>query len=253
MNPWQLYDDLIDAVPADVRVRDAQISRFAQVTNDAGGCGLALADRSGSREPRGPELVVDRSLRDVAALAKSWDFQLAGLGVAALNSWFNTAERVVAAGAQSEDRDCFEMRADRVGGKRVGVIGHFAGLDRLWAASELVVLERGPRAGDLPDPACEYELPSCDEVYITGTTLANKTLPRLLELSRDAHTVLVGPSVTFAPEVYGDLVDEIAGSWVAQPAEATQLVRLGGSMRSVKHVFTRFNWIGARSDDSGNQ
>jgi uncharacterized protein (DUF4213/DUF364 family) len=242
-NPWQLYDDLIDALPAGVTVDDCVISRFALVSTSAGGHGLALADRAGRRVPRDPESVVGRDLRSVASLAKSWDFELAALGVAAMNSWFNTEQRVVDAGATliGADGDSFVVHAQRVAGRRVGVVGHFAGLRHLTAADELIVLERDAHGDDYPDPACEYLLAGCDEVFITGTAVTNKTLPRLLELAADARTVLVGPSTPFAPEVYGSRVDEIGGAWVADANLAGRLARMGASMRSMKQVFTRFN------------
>ena len=59
--------------------------------------------------------------------------------------------------------------------------------------------ERRPLGGDLPDQAGEYLLGRQDCVCITGSAVANKTLPRLLELSRSAYVVLVGPSVPLAP------------------------------------------------------
>ena len=242
-NPWQLYDDLVDALPADVVVDDCVVSRFALVATSAGGHGLALADRAGRRAARVPGSVIGHDLRSVAALAKSWDFELAALGVAAMNSWFNTEQRVLDSAATliGDDGDSFVVHAERVAGRRVGVVGHFAGLRHLEAAGELIVLERDPRGDDYPDPACEYLLPGCDEVYITGTAVANKTLSRLLELAAGARTVLVGPSTPFAPEVYGGRVDEIGGAWVADAAMAGQLARMGASMRSMKQVFTRFN------------
>lgn len=243
-NPWQLYDDLIDAVPADIRVVDALVSRFALVRTDAGATGLALADRAGRREPP-PEAVIGAPLRSVAALVKSWDFQQAALGVAALNAFFNTEVRVHAFrdALIGADEDVFTLLAPLLPGRKVGVIGHFAGLPRLAAARELVVLERDPSGDDLPDPAAEYELPSCDLVIITGTTVANKTLPRLLSLASNARVVLVGPTTPFAPEVYGDRVAQLATARVCEPGRCADLVRLGASMRTVKQTLTRFNAV----------
>ena len=61
------------------------------------------------------------------------------------------------------------------------------------------ILEREPKSGDYPDSACEYLLPECDLVVITGSAAINKTLPRLLELSRNAEVVLTGPTVSCCP------------------------------------------------------
>ena len=50
----------------------------------------------------------------------------------------------------------------------------------------------------MPDTAAEYVLPTCDYVFITGSAFVNKTMPRLLELSRGALTIIVGPSAPAA-------------------------------------------------------
>ena len=113
-NPWQLYDDLVDALPEDVVVDDCVVSRFALVATSAGGHGLALADRAGRRAARVPGSVIGQDLRSVAALAKSWDFELAALGVAAMNSWFNTEQRVLDSAAtligDAPCPDCWSWR-----------------------------------------------------------------------------------------------------------------------------------------------
>ena len=77
-------------------------------------------------------------------------------------------------------------------GKKVAVIGHFPGMEVGRRACGLTVLERNPQEGDLPDFAAEYVLPEQDYVFITGTALTNKTMPRLLELSEHATVGLVG-------------------------------------------------------------
>src|SRR5690606_20426883 len=78
--------------------------------------------------------------------------------------------------------------------------------------AELIILERTPQEGDLPDFAAEYLLPQQDYVFITGTAITNKTLPRVLELSRDAFVAIVGPSLAFAPWWFEYGVDLLAGS-----------------------------------------
>lgn len=66
-NAWQFYDDLVDALPAGVPVTQVALSRFAMVRTEIGGCGLALADRGGRREPRTSDVWQGRDLRSVAA------------------------------------------------------------------------------------------------------------------------------------------------------------------------------------------
>ena len=55
-------------------------------------------------------------------------------------------------------------------------------------------------------------------MFITGSALVNKTLPRLLELSRDAYTILTGPSVPLCPALLDLGVDRLAGMAVRDRA-----------------------------------
>lgn len=244
-NPWQLYDDLIDLVPADLRVSAWALGEVALVRDDAGGCGIASRQRGG---PSGgdPMPRTGERLRDVAALVKSWDFATASLGSAALNCALNTSARVTAlsgSGTSTGDRDVFARDAPRLRGRRVAMVGHFShGIRALEGLCDLTVLERDPRGDDLPDPACEYVLPACDAVYITGMALANKTLPRLAALSAQARTVLTGPSSPFAPEVLpGWGIDQIAGSWVTDAGLAADLVAHGATMPRTRPATRRFS------------
>jgi uncharacterized protein (DUF4213/DUF364 family) len=93
----------------------------------------------------------------------------------------------------------------------VAVVGHFPYLGRLKASASLVVLERDPRPGDLPDAAAEYVLPFQDFVFVTGTAIINKTLPRILELSQKATVALVGPSTPLTPVLFEHGISALAG------------------------------------------
>ena len=48
-------------------------------------------------------------------------------------------------------------------------------------------------------------------VITTASTLVNKTLPHLLELSKDAYTILAGPSCPMCSELLDFGIDRIAG------------------------------------------
>ena len=61
----------------------------------------------------------------------------------------------------------------------------------LDGASEVYIIERRPKPGDYPDSACEYLLPDCDIVIMTASAAINKTLPRLLELSKNSRIKLI--------------------------------------------------------------
>jgi uncharacterized protein (DUF4213/DUF364 family) len=187
-----------------------------------GGMGLAMAF---PRPPgTGQELrasLAGRPLRDVAEGLRSWDLSVAAIGMAAVNAHYNQRDRLEELlGRGLTGPVCepvFVTMADEVAGRKVAVVGHFPGLERLAARCELTVLEREPQPGDLPDPAAEYLLPEQDYVFITGTTVINKTLPRLLQLCAGARVVLVGPSVPFTTALFDLGVDVLAGSVVVDP------------------------------------
>ena len=239
-NPWALYDQLIDGVPDDIAVLDYALGvSWSYVTAECG-CGVAMTMRGGAESVRGADWR-PTDLKSMARLAKSWSLQDAVLGVAALNAWYSRRELLDPLGAVYEEarrlapaqrkREAFREFRPAMAGKRVAVIGHFPHmLDLAEHCAELTVLERNCQAGDLPDPACEYVLPSQDLAFITGTTFTNKTLPRLLELTRDAVCVMTGPSVVADPRLFEHGVDVLAGSVVGDP-ELTAFCAKNGSGR----------------------
>ncbi|MBN2702219.1 MAG: hypothetical protein JXR29_12305, partial [Methylothermaceae bacterium] len=125
----------------------------------------------------------------------------------------------------------FDYFLPRLQGKRVAVVGRYPGLERYAESLDLIVLERNPGAGDLPDPACEYVLPEAEWVFLTGSSLPNKTFPRLAELSRNANLVLMGPTVPWLTELRDFGVDFIAGTQVVDEAALRRIVAEGGGTR----------------------
>jgi len=65
-------------------------------------------------------------------------------------------------------------------------------------------------------------------VFITGSTLINKTLPRLLQLSRNAFVTLLGPSTPMAPCLFKYGIDMLAGTVVYEREKVWSLIRESG-------------------------
>lgn len=166
----------------------------------------------------------------------SWDEAQASVGLAVLNAGLN--------GPGSCQREAapllldvpghltvFEHFRARLKGQRVVVIGRYPGLDRLWQDLPYTCLERCPGDKDLPDSAAEFLLPDADWVFITASSLLNKTLPRLLQLSAQARVVLMGPSLPWSRGWQAFGVDYLAGVRVVDGAAAQQVVAEGGGTR----------------------
>lgn len=231
---WAVYDMLASGLPEGARVDAfaAGISWFG--VRAGGGLGLAMSPRETPVRIGPAGRVAGSPLHEIAALARSWDFGEAALGVAALNAHYNQPAR---ARASAEAAGCvfsgtgasvFSRMLPRIAGHRVAVVGHFRGIEDLARVCKLTILERRPQPGDLPDPACEAVLPESDYVFITGSTLINKTLPRLLELARGAFVCLAGPTTPLAPGLFKFGVNLLAGLVVENPDEVWPAVQEGG-------------------------
>ncbi len=230
---WTIYNALVDTIVSDERIRSfaAGINWFSVRGEHA--LGLAMAPAEGYSAVSLAGQVAGTRLSEAAQLCKSWNWPDASLGMAALNAYHNeprrVAEWVAKAGLKEHECNVFDQLAPRIKGKKVAVIGHFHGLDAVANICELTILERKPQRGDMPDPACEVVLPQSDYVVITGTTMLNKTLPRLLELSKGAYVALAGPSVTLWPGWFEHGVSMLAGVLVETPDKVHQLVQEGGA------------------------
>ncbi len=238
---WAIYDRLLEEIPEDAVVNACLVGRNWTVV-DSGWMGLAMTYRGDSIGTTLKPPHAGRRLSDMAACLKSWNLYEASLGMAAVNSYYNTPERVGSWLNKPLDAirgsGALTDLLNSISGKKVVVIGHFPNMKAMAERCDLTVLERNPQDGDLPDSAAEYVLPEQDFVFITGMTVTNKTLPRLLVLSTQATVVLMGPSVPLAPWWFEQGVDVLAGMIVVDPAQAWRYCQEGG----MKGPFENGGW-----------
>ncbi|WP_052038054.1 Rossmann-like domain-containing protein [Clostridium drakei] len=161
--------------------------------------------------------------------------------MAAINSAFNNSSQVmditgnqIGKSNDPEKYNAFKILEPNMKDKKVAVIGHFPGIDKLNEICELSILERDPQPGDYPDSACEYLLPEQDFVFITGTAFTNKTMPRLLQLCKKADIVLVGPSVPISKILFNYGVKLIASFVVVEQDLIWKAVQEGKKMNIFK-------------------
>jgi len=241
-DPWSIYNLLSGGIPADLAVNSCLVGQNWIVV-DSTGTGLAMNCRGGTgvRSLKPPH--AGRSVRVMAEYLKSWNLGEASLGMAAVNSFYNTPERLtdwLSRPLESlHGKGALVDMLDRIAGKKVAVVGHFPDMDEAAENCDLVVLERQPQDGDLPDFAAEYVLPQQDYVFITGTTITNKTLPRLLQLAKNAVTVLLGPSIPLVPWWFDHGVDVLAGTVVVDRESVWRHCQEGG----LKAPFDNGAWM----------
>jgi hypothetical protein len=180
----------------------------------------------------------NRKIVDVAQWIRSWDMHEAIIGQAAINSVLNQHHlknatlQALPHHPIAANLAVFDYFLPHLKGQKVTIVGRYPHLEKYEGFLDLTVIERYPSAeNDVLDSACEFILPQSDWVFLTATSLTNKTFPRLAELSKSAHTVLMGPSVPWLPELVEFHIDFLAGVTVEEPHVLYQTIAEGGGTR----------------------
>ena len=235
----EYYDILINGIPEGIEVRRIIHGKaWTGAELDNGSFGIAMRTAGQSIKRLFPSLVG----MEAAAAAKavmSWNMEEASEGMAVINAFYNSASRMASLGC----RDRYNRRVTagmETEGKKIALIGHLKlHPDALRGAKEVNIIERDPSEGDYPDSACEYILPGCDIVIITGSAAVNKTMPRLLELAEAAQTIVVGPTVPLCPELKSCGIARLSGLVVTDRAGiAGWMTEVSGSPYPFGETFT---------------
>lgn len=208
---FELYDLLIEEIHTDAVVTNTLMGECWTAIETENHFGMAMTTPVDTAPRMLGGDYAGMQLKELAAAAKSWNLEEAGFGMAAVNAFYNTPEKLELLGAY-EPFDNYCTDGVDLKDKRIGVIGHLNMPSSVHEqAKEVLILERNPRPGDYPDSACDFLLPACDVVIMTASTLVNKTLPHLLELCKNAYTILAGPSCPMCPGLLELGIDRIAG------------------------------------------
>jgi uncharacterized protein (DUF4213/DUF364 family) len=238
-----LLDDLLGTLP-DGRVTDVLIGRrWTAVVAEVNGalrCGLASSMGNTDHHKEAPDIpqagrLEDLSGLELAAQARSANPELASTGLAAINALLSHDP------LSWTDLSAETLLAEQGAGKKVVLIGHFPFVDRLrHQVGRLTVLEQNPQPGDLPAESAAEVLPQADVVAVTGTTLINHTLERLLELCpADAIVILLGPTTPLSPVLFDHGIDILCGSVVEAVHPVLRVIAQGGNFSQVHRAGVR--------------
>lgn len=231
---WDLYDALIDGIPENLTVNDLMNGNGFSYVRSENGAGMAGFKNYQTRMPLFTKNLLGEPLRQVATTVKSWNLVEASVGLAAINAYYNNPETARENGVNFSDARWVEdrmynpliMSQNEIKGKRVTVIGHFPYLENLFEPiCDLSIISWYPQEGDYPLSAYEYLLPGSDYVYITSGSFTDKTLPRMLELSKNAQRVtIVGPATPLAPVLFNYGINELSGLIIKDNALAFRII-----------------------------
>lgn len=217
------YDILKSGLPDSVFVERLVhgVSWTAAVLGD-GSVGVAM-HTPGETVPRMFGSLIGLPLNQTGQAMLSWNMEEASEAFAAVNAFYNNP----ACGflkPEAKTLDGIDLR-----NRTVGMVGMMLGHSNMTAedflcAKHLYIMDREEKTGAMPDSACEYYLPQCDLVIITGSAAINKTIPRLLELSRNAEVILTGPSVSCCPALRDLGIHRLSGRVIIEKNEMLKAI-----------------------------
>ena len=229
----KILDDLISSITEDSIVREvyACVLWTAVVSRN---CGLASTFREEHPHHgrvRGAGNLRGMSALELAEYAKSDNLLEASIGMAAINSLIDIDKD------KCVRENALDVLARKGSGKNIAIVGHFPWIPRLGKiAKKLWVIEQRLREGDLPPEAAEEILPQADVVGLTATSFTNHTIEKLLDLSKNSFTVLIGPTSPLSPVLFDYGVDVIAGTRVIDPERTIQCISEGAMFKQVEGV-----------------
>lgn len=201
------------------------------------GVGLCFSPMDVPRVLEWPGTLSERPTTELVQWLNSWEPCQAAVGASVVNALINASSGALSQSVPLDNGfpahlQVFGHFAPQLAGASVAVIGRYPGLENCFGPEvKLTCIERRPQPGDLPDPAAEFILPAADWVFITASSIANKTLPRLLELSRDARVVLMGPSLPWLMDWADFGVNYLAGVATTDPDALFTIAAEGGGTR----------------------
>jgi len=215
----EYYKILLDGIDTDATVTDVVRGKsWVGAELSDGSFGIAM-NTQGSSIPRSFPTLVGLEAKTAAAAVMSWNMEESSEAMAVINAFYNSESKLRELNALAPfARSCTEGYETE--GKTFGIIGHLRlPAESFTGAKAIYTLERRDIEGDYPDAACEYLLPECDYVIITGSASINKTMPRLLELSEKGTSIVIGPTTPMCPALIGRGVDRLSGMIVRDKEE----------------------------------
>jgi uncharacterized protein (DUF4213/DUF364 family) len=233
-HPSQLYELLIDHANSDAKVTEFTLGLVWSACKTQY-MGLAMSPSIPTRTLSWPGTLAGKPLRELINWVTEWEPYKATVGMAAINCSLNRYELpagiTLLSAADKGNLAVFEHFLPRLKDKKVIIIGRYPGIEIYTKEFNLTILERHPQANDFPDPAAEFLIPEADWVFITASSITNKTFPRLAELAKNTTSVLMGPTLPWIPHWHEFGINYLAGVEVVDPDKLYQTASEGGGVR----------------------
>ncbi|NCC67957.1 MAG: hypothetical protein EOM14_07140 [Clostridia bacterium] len=217
---WELYDALIAGIPEDITVEEVIAGYYwAYVRSSNSSAGISASGRDFFRPFTDAKCMLGQPLKAVAEKIKSWNLVEASIGLAAINSYYNSPETAEKNGVRLKS-NCFEddrmndpyiAYQNMANGKKVAAVGHASFTVALMSPfCDFKIIGDG-RKNSYPMEAAEFLLPEQDIVFLPCIAVATKQIVRWLELTKNKTVIICGPSVPMAPVLFDFGVYDLSG------------------------------------------
>ena len=229
-----IYELLLDYANLQIEVERVLVG-LNWTLCQAGSLGVAETTGGGQWRSEIHTPLVGRPLAELSLWLRKWDRQQAAIGLAAVNAAINSeADMVYLEGALFRGRqalaNALEWFVPRLHGHKVAIIGTVNPFARHHERLDLTHL---PNSAGALHPATEVMLANAEWVFVDGQSVADKTLPRVLELAKDARIVLYGPQVPWLEEWQTFGVDFLIGSQIDSHTALYDTISEGGDINSL--------------------
>lgn len=231
-----LEKELGNSIPG-IKVEDARIGLAytgVKLSNGYGGvAGTPLNELPGCICLHRPLEIIGCSAAEVMQMSLSEDLLESVIGIATINALAQMVK-----GYEYTDMDVFEIIRKE---DRVSMIGYFGPMISriLKITQDIHVVDRkevlDSRVKIIQEDEAKDVIPSSDVTIISGTTLVNRTLDDLLELTRDVRdTVILGPTATLLPEPFFERgVTAVMGTRIHDVDKMLEVIGLAGGTKQI--------------------
>jgi uncharacterized protein len=229
----QILTDILKSIIRDAPIEEVRrgLHWTAVVSRHCGLASTMSQDICCNHDDSGKEgSLTGMTALELAQYCFSENISKASLGLASINSLIDVDR------AKCADIDGLKFIYEIGNGKNISVIGHFPYLQDLEnIASNIWIIEKHPKPGDLSEESGQDYLPRSDIVVISGTTLINHTLPGILSLCKEKSIkMLLGPTTPMSEVFFDHGIDILSGSMVTDKEVALKYISEGANFIRLK-------------------
>lgn len=237
---WEVYNSLIENIPKDIKVNDIVIgTEFAMVISDFGaGISRVLNDK---RFPFKTKIKPNMRLKDLAKAIKSWNFVEASLGLAAINSFYNT------------NKYQYDFKLEKIKHPFVSMVNQddrvaiidavLENKENIQKSYDVDFFNRVAQDEDYIISAFGYLVEEYDFIYLGSNLIINKHIMKIANDSFAKKSVICDISTPLSLDFKKIGINDIGGFIVNDIDKCFELVKISAPYKDIQKTGNMFKII----------